>query len=498
MYCKPLSFLAGLLAAVILLASCAQYSKTLSSPISFAQDDKPYSIAIMKLKGMGISEIEAETLTETLYDSISQILLGQAAKLKVKYSLLERSQMDKILDQFQMQDVLCSDDSCAVTFGRLLSVQRIIIGSVGLVGETYIISCRIVDVESSKVVRSASCKYQGKIDGVIDILPLVGNELLTGVRLPSPIQPSPSQPVQRPIVNAPQPAAQGRAKALVQEKDTDIKMVQIPSGSFRMGSDYDDDARNPTKGKGYSKDERPIHTVTVSAFEMSATEVTVGQFRAFVNDTGYRTEAERGNGAYVLINGKWEIKADASWKKPYMEQGDDHPVVCVSWNDAVAFCKWLTGKTGRKFDLPTEAEWEYACRAGTETLFYTGDTVSDLGRAGWYYGNSGDRILASSAWDENTVSAANCRTHPVGQKVSNMWELFDMHGNVFEWCKDWYGNYTSGSVTNPSGPISGSFRVLRGGSWNDVDGNCLSSRRYRHIPSNRLNAFGFRVVRRPQ
>ncbi len=131
MYMKSLSFLAGILAALILLAYC---------PLSFAQSGKPYSIAIMKLKGMGISEIEAETLTETFYSGISNILDNQGTKLKEKYSLLERSQMDKILDQFKIQDVLCSDDSCAVEFGRLLSVQRIIIGSVGLVGETYIIS----------------------------------------------------------------------------------------------------------------------------------------------------------------------------------------------------------------------------------------------------------------------------------------------------------------------------------------------------------------------
>ncbi|MDP2984126.1 MAG: PEGA domain-containing protein [Candidatus Latescibacter sp.] len=191
---KPLSFLAGILAAAIFLAFC---------PLSFAQSDKPYSIAIMKLKGMGISEIESETLTETLYSGISEILQNQGANLKEKYTLLERSQMDKILDQFKMQDVLCSDDSCAVTFGRLLSVQRIIIGSVGLVGETYIISCRIVDVESSKVIRSASSRHQGKIDGVLDILPLVGHELLTGVRLPDPLKPA-----QRTLPGVSQPLAQ--------------------------------------------------------------------------------------------------------------------------------------------------------------------------------------------------------------------------------------------------------------------------------------------------
>lgn len=437
---KPLSFLAGVLAAVIFLASCAQHSKTLSSPISFAQDDKPYSIAIMKLKGMGISEIEAETLTETLYDSISQILLEQAPNLKEKYSLLERSQMDKILDQFQLQDALCSDDSCAVTFGRILSVQRIIIGSVGLVGETYIISCRIVDVESSKVVRSSSRKYQGKIDGVLDILPLVGNELLTGVRLLSPIQPSPSQPVET------QPSRPSDSFI----NSLGIKMVQIPGGTFQMGSLFEDDPRNPFKGKGNFKDEQPVHSVTLSAFEMSATEITQGQYMALMGTN------------------------------PSRFTGDDNlPVESVSWNDAVAFCRALSLKTGSEYRLPTEAEWEYACRAGTSTKYYTGNSESDLARAGWYDGNSG------------------MKTHPVGQKTPNAWGLYDMHGNVFEYCNDWYWSYTSENVTNPTGAKIGVFRVLRGGSWYSIDDfNCRSAYRI-GLPGFGDNRCGFRVVRRP-
>jgi formylglycine-generating enzyme required for sulfatase activity len=205
-----------------------------------------------------------------------------------------------------------------------------------------------------------------------------------------------------------------------------IRMVSIPGGSFQLGSN-----------DGYD-DEKPVHTVTVSGFEMSATEVTVGQFREFVNETGYRTEAERGGGAYVLSGTTYEKKADANWKRPYFTQTDAHPVVCVSWNDAVKYCEWLSGKTGTVFRLPTEAEWEYACRAGTGTRYYTGDNENDLGRAGWYNGNSGKT------------------THPVGQKEANRWGLYDMHGNVWEWCNDWYGSYPSGSQTNPTGPSSGS------------------------------------------
>ncbi len=174
---------------------------------SSAQSEKPGGLAVMHLKGMGISEIEAETLTETLHSSVSQLLANPSAPLKEKYSLLERAQMDKILEQFNVQNSGCVDDSCAVQFGRMLAVQRIIVGSIGLVGETYMISGRMVDVESSKVVRAVSRKYQGKIDGVLDIIPLVGHELLTGVRLPDPPRPlqrlpqNASRPVEQPTIS---------------------------------------------------------------------------------------------------------------------------------------------------------------------------------------------------------------------------------------------------------------------------------------------------------
>ena len=173
--------------------NCLSSREFLFPPFSFLQslarslplrEENPYSIAVMKLKGMGISEIETETLTEALYSSVSQILLDPQARLKEKYTLLERSQMEKILDQFQMQDVLCTDDSCAVVLGKILSVQQIVVGSIGLVGDTYSVSCRIVDVESSKIIRASTRRCNGKIDGVMDILPHIINELLPSAPIP--------------------------------------------------------------------------------------------------------------------------------------------------------------------------------------------------------------------------------------------------------------------------------------------------------------------------
>jgi formylglycine-generating enzyme required for sulfatase activity len=200
------------------------------------------------------------------------------------------------------------------------------------------------------------------------------------------------------------------------ETITGIRMVRIPGGTFEMGSTDGD------------KDEIPVHTVTLSAFEMSATEITQGQYKAVMG------------------------------KNPSHFTGDDNlPVESVSWNDAVSFCRALSQKTGSEFRLPTEAEWEYACRAGTTTKYSLGDNASDLARAGWYFSNS------------------SLKTHPVGQKTPNAWGLYDMHGNVWEWCSDWYGNYPSGSVTNPMGAQTGPYRVIRGGGWCNYVYNCRSA-----------------------
>jgi len=136
----------------------------------------------------------------------------------------------------------------------------------------------------------------------------------------------------------------------------------------------------------------------------------------------------------------------------------------------MAFCR----KIGAR--LPTEAEWEYACRAGTTTSYHSGDSESDLARSGWYTGNSGSQ------------------THPVGQKTANAWGLHDMHGNVWEWCADWKGDYPSGAVTDPTGPSSGSGRVLRGGSWSYDALSCRSALRSNLHPAFRFYNVGFRVV----
>ena len=151
----------------------------------------------------------------------------------------------------------------------------------------------------------------------------------------------------------------------------------------------------------------------------------------------------------------------------------------VSWNDAVRFCQWLSKKEDRTYELPTEAEWEYACRAGTTTAFSFGDDPKALGDYAWYDGNSGSH------------------THPVGEKKPNPWGLYDMHGNVWQWCADRYGPYQEGSIKDPKGADVGESRVFRGGSWGSQLRLCRSADRDGGNPDHRYGDGGFRIVLRP-
>ena len=163
---------------------------------------------------------------------------------------------------------------------------------------------------------------------------------------------------------------------------------------------------------------------------------------------------------------------------PSKFQGKDNPVEQVSWDDAQEFLKKLSEQTKQTVRLPTEAEWEYGCRAGTTTTYYSGDTETDLARAAWYEANSKDT------------------THPAGQKEPNKFGLYDMHGNVWQWCQDYYDKdfYGKAEAENPSGPAQGTLRVMRGGSWDHYSITCRAASRDGRNPGSRFNYFGFRIV----
>ena len=192
-----------------------------------------------------------------------------------------------------------------------------------------------------------------------------------------------------------------------------MEFVYIPAGSFMMGSGISaaETAKQYGGKEKYYEHEHPQHRVTISSpFYMQSKEVTVGQWHEFVRSSGYKSEAETDGGAWVFDGEKSVKKEGTYWDNPGFSQTDLHPVTCVSWNDVQAFIKWLNRKEGRKYRLPSEAEWEYAARAGRNTRFCFGNDKDRLDGYGWYGKNSGDR------------------THPAGQKKSNHWGLYDMHG----------------------------------------------------------------------
>jgi formylglycine-generating enzyme required for sulfatase activity len=167
-------------------------------------------------------------------------------------------------------------------------------------------------------------------------------------------------------------------------------------------------------------------------------------------------------------------------------RGDTLPVENVNWMAAKEFCKKLSQKESKTYALPTEAQWEYVCRAGTTTEYSYGSVGSNL----YAYGNPGN-YLDDFGWYRNN---SDQKTHPVGQKKPNPWGLYDIHGNVWEWCSDWYAPYYAGMQLDPCGSGSGTFRVLRGGSWCGNDWFCGSAFRYGDLPDTKDSRYGFRIV----
>lgn len=257
-------------------------------------------------------------------------------------------------------------------------------------------------------------------------------------------------------------------------------MVFVQGGTFQMGE------------KGVAE---PVHKVTLSDFEIGRTTVTNAQYCAFLNEKGNQTE---GGVEWIDLSGNYASEKcriqSTDGSRFSVEPGyENHPVVYVSWFGAAAYCSWLSEKTAKKYRLPTEAEWEYAAHGGSQSKGYPYSGSNDLNEVGWYWENSGDKPL-SGEWNWDKIPQNNCRTHPVGQKKANELGLYDMSGNVSEWCADWYGGYNSGSQTNPTGPTTGSDRVRRGGSWYDTSASCRISIHLAWGPIHRLNDLGFRVA----
>ena len=283
-------------------------------------------------------------------------------------------------------------------------------------------------------------------------------------------------------------AALERKRQEAEEKARQLagELVDIPGGTFRMGD---------LNGAG-DDDERPVHSVTVPAFRLGKHEVTVGQFRRFVEATGYRTDAERnadGNaGCRTYTGDGWDWTAGRSWRNPGYSVGDDHPAVCVSWNDAEAFIAWLVAQTGKAFRLPSESEWEYAVRAGSSTKYHFGNSESQLCR----YANHADTSTDFSWRNESCSDGVGKRTATVGRYQPNSYGLYDMHGNVWEWVADCWNDSYAGAPSDGRAWELGdcNLRVVRGGSWLYAPRALRSAFRNSYTRSVRDYNIGFRLA----
>jgi formylglycine-generating enzyme required for sulfatase activity len=254
-------------------------------------------------------------------------------------------------------------------------------------------------------------------------------------------------------------------------------MVQIEPGSFIMGS--------PESENGRSREETQHAVKLTRPFWIGRHEVTVGQFKKFVRETGYKTDAEKAGRAWRWHDGNATLVDGLSWQAPGFEQTDAHPVVVVSLNDAKAYCDWLSKKLDQTCTLPTEAQWEYACRAGQAGPWSGAKSLEEVG---WFRENAGPG------------------TSPVEQKKPNTWGLYDMHGNAMEWTLDRHGAYPSNvkpavggeepmaTVTDPTGPETGENFVTRGGSWSARLQACRAASRSKYKPDSASNFSGFRIV----
>lgn len=306
------------------------------------------------------------------------------------------------------------------------------------------------------------------------------------------------------------------APGMVIENSLGMRMVRVPAGEFLMGSDEPLEVltqafpRYERRRLVALSDEAPVHRVGITrAFYLGQHEVTVGQFRQFVQASGYVPESVAdGTGGYgynATYDPATTQRGDAfegrdprySWKNPGFAQGDTHPVLNVTWNDAMALAAWLSAQEGVRYRLPTEAEWEYACRAGSRTRYAGSDDPQSLLATANTFDT--DAAVFWPRWQDQALSGhdGHAFTAPVGSYRPNAFGLYDMLGNAWEWTADWYGDsaYTQSSLNDPKGPADGNVRVRRGGSWHTWALYARCAYRNWNTPQTRYTLVGIRLLR---
>jgi formylglycine-generating enzyme required for sulfatase activity len=401
---------------------------------------------------------------------LTSFVVSEISKLK-KYEVYSQENVRTLAGwAAERMQLGCTDTKCLTALGQV-DIAKLISGSVGKIGKRYTASLNLFDTQNARAENALSKTCESE-DELIELIQASVRELLGEA---SATQASVKAEHLAPVAKT--------APGEYPDPVTGMEFVLVKGGCYQMGDTFGDGCA----------DEKPVHEVCLNDFYLGKYDVTVGDFRKFVNETGYRTEAEKGDGCFVYKVDKWEKDRNKNWRDPGFSQDDRHPVVCVSWNDAKAFADWLRSTGGREYRLPTEAELEYAARSRGKNYKYswgTGGPAGNMADVSLKAQFPGRPLPIWEGYDDGYVFTA-----PVGKFASNELGLYDMTGNVWEWVSDWYDqNYYKHSLKeNPQGPGSGPHKVLRGGSWNDDPRGERASHRARSAPTDQADLMGFRL-----
>ena len=385
-------------------------------------------IAVLEFKpGVGVSISDV--------DGLSSIFTTYFAP--EGYTLVERSQIDRVIDEQQFQRSSLSERQM-VRIGEILNLSKIVVGNINVIMGEYNVDVRVINIESGTIAATEGSSFSS--GSYRERMKNLAQNLAKKISITT-IATSQDRGGGAPAVGRGAAEEKEEAAAALQRERQRIidlfDMVYVEGGTFTMGATSE-------QGSDVKDNEKPAHSVTLSSYYIGKYEVTQKQ--------------------WVEIMGS----------NPSLFKGDNLPVENVSWYDVQEFLRRLNAKTGKRYRLPTEAEWEYAARGGNRSWGYKYSGSNDIGTVAWYDVNS---------------------THPVGSKSPNELGIYDMTGNVWEWCSDWADSYSSTAQTNPQGPATGTFRVLRGGSWYNFARFCRVSYRASDLsPDYRRNHCGFRLV----
>lgn len=382
-------------------------------------------IAVLDLQHVDAKKSEASALTDRFREELLK---------SRRFTLVDRSQMEAILDEQALQQTGCTEQECAVQVGRILGVRKIVTGKVTKISDKmWLVSAMMVDVETAETLKAESVRHRGDFFTLMDVSIVDLANKIAGIRA-APRSTGGTQSTQQAAIT---PQTSSRTW---RDPVTGMEFVRVPGGSFEMGCHF-------YAGK-CNRNEKQVRKVRLSGFWMGKYEVTQGQWKRIMGDNPSK-----------------------------FENGDNYPVEKVDWNEVQEFIQKFNSQSSAKFRLPSEAQWEYACRAGGETVMY---------------GTENGRISPASANYQRNYSG----TTPVGRYQANGLGLHDMAGNVWEWVQDTYtSNYSNVGGDNPIYGGSGNFRVYRGGSWGSRSRYVRCSYRYDASPSTSRYTLGFRLLR---